>query len=654
MTATHFETKGIDVVDIHPQALPLNQVSILAGFWHDRMAVNREQTLPAIYDKLKSTGRLDAWRRDVPDDQLHRHIFWDSDTAKWIEAAGYALVGHRDEALERQVDEVVNWMAEAQEADGYLNSYFALAHPEGRWKNLRDNHELYCAGHLLEAGIAYQQSTGKTTLLDVMRRYADLIARTFGRGAGQLRGYCGHPEIELALVRLAETSNATRYLELARYFVEERGQTPNYYDLEAEARGENPRDFWARTYRYCQAHQPVRQQTIATGHSVRAAYLYSAMTDLARRYNDVALAETCRTLWDDLTTRQMYIIGGMGPSETHEGFTYAYDLPNETAYGETCSAIALGYFAQRLFELDGKGAYIDVLERAFYNNVLGGVSAEGRHFFQCNPLIAYPYYSPYVRWNGILADRHYRRVDWIDCACCPTNLVRLVASVNGYVYATTADTVYVNLFASSRARLQLNGAAVTLEQYTHYPWEGAVHIEVRASEPTTFTLAVRIPGWCRNHTLTVNGAAVDTPVRDGYARLERRWTPGDVIDLDLAMPIERMVAHPEIRQDAGQVALQRGPIVYCAEEVDNGARLANLVLPATASLTAERDPGLFGGLGVITGEALRVEPAAWPGGIYQPEGAAMLTSRPQPFKAIPYAFWANRAPGEMRVWLRAA
>ncbi len=501
---------------IHPQALPLDQVQVLAGFWHDRMTVNREQTLPAVYDKLKSTGRLACWRRDVADEDLHRHIFWDSDTAKWIEAAGYALVGRRDEALERQIDEVVGWMVDAQGDDGYLNSYFLMARPEGRWTNLRDNHELYCAGHLMEAAIAYHQATGKRTLLDALTRYADYIGATFGTGPGQKRGYCGHPEIELALVRLAEATGASRYLDLASYFVDERGRTPNYYDLEAEARGENPRDFWARTYRYCQAHQPVRDQTVATGHSVRAAYLYSAMVDLARRTRDDGLADACRALWEDLTTRQMYLIGGMGPSDTHEGFTFAYDLPNETAYGETCSAIALAYFAQRMFELDGKGATIDVLERAFYNNIIAGVSAEGRHFFQCNPLTAYPYYSPYVRWNGILADRHYRRVDWIDCACCPTNLVRLVASVNGYLYAATADTVYVNLFASSRARLRVGGAAVTLEQLTDYPWEGAVHLEVRASDPVAFTLAVRVP------RLQADGQR-----RGGRRRPGRRLRPAD-------------------------------------------------------------------------------------------------------------------------------
>jgi len=637
----------------HPQALPLDQVRFSAGFWRDRQAVNRAHTLPAIYHQLKATGRLAAWRRDLPDEHVHRHIFWDSDTAKWIEAVGYALAAGRDAALEQPVDEVVDWMLQTQAPDGYLNSYFALVKPAARWTNLRDNHELYCAGHLMEAAIAYQQATGKGALLAALGRYADHIADTFGPAAGQRRGYCGHPEIELALVRLAEATGSPRYLDLARFFVDERGRLPHYYDLEAEARGENPRDFWAQTYRYCQAHAPVREQTVATGHAVRAAYLYSAMADLARLTGEAALAEACRRLWQDLTTRQLYVTGGIGPSDTHEGFTFAYDLPTETAYSETCAAIAVVYLAQRMFQLEPSAAPIDVLERALYNTVLAGVSADGRQFFQANPLTAYPYYSPYGRWNGIQAERHYRRVDWLECACCPPNLARLVASVGGYVYAVTADTVYANLYASSEARLQVGGVAITLGQRTDYPWSGAIQLEVRAAASAAFTLALRVPGWCRAFKLAVNGAAVEAALVDGYARLHRTWAAGDVVELDLAMPVERVAAHPEIRQAAGQVALQRGPIVYCAEEVDNGPRLANLVLPASAALTAGYDPHLAGGLGTITGEALRVEPATWPEGLYQVVVSAAPAAQPQPFRAIPYAFWANRAPGEMRVWLRS-
>ncbi|MBL8095233.1 MAG: glycoside hydrolase family 127 protein [Anaerolineales bacterium] len=637
-----------------PRALQLSQVEILPGFWHDRLTTNRERTLPAVHAKLKATGRLDAWRREVPNDQLQRHIFWDSDTAKWIEAVGYTLTAGRDATLEAQVDEVIDWMSQIQESDGYLNSYFSIVEPDARWTNLRDRHELYCAGHLMEAAVAYSRATGKRALLDLLCRYTDHIAATFGPGPGQRRGYCGHPEVELALIKLAEATDSPHYLDLARFFVDERGRAPHYFDLEAQARGEDPRGFWAKTYHYCQAHVPVRDQKIATGHSVRAAYLYTAMAALARLTGDAALADSCRAIWTDLTAHQMYITGGVGPAHANEGFTFAYDLPNETAYGETCASIALVLWAQQMFELDGQGAYIDVLERALYNNVLAGVSAEGDHFFYANPLASYPHISPYAHWSGIHTDRHYRRSDWFGCACCPPNVARLLASVGQYLYAATDDTLFANLYGASRVHTTLGGSDVVLEQRTDYPWAGAVQLELRSAAPAAFQLALRVPGWCRRFTLAVNGAAVDAPVVAGYVRVTRTWSPGDVVTLDLAMPIERMRAHPEVRQDAHQIALQRGPVVYCVEEVDNGPRLANLALPAEAALAAGRDPGLFGGLGVITGEALRVEPAAWPGGLYQAESTLTSEARPQPFRAIPYAFWANRAPGEMRVWLAAA
>lgn len=637
-----------------PRALSLDKVTLTEGFWNERMRVNRERTLPAVYHQMKTTGRLDAWRRDMPDEQLHRHIFWDSDTGKWIEAVGHTLAGGRDAELERQVDEVIDWIVKAQEPDGYLNSFFTNVEPEARWTNLRDRHELYCAGHLIEGAVAYFKATGKRALLDAVSRYADHIAATFGTGAGQRRGYCGHPELELALVKLAETTGERCYLDLARYFVDERGRSPHYFDLEAVARGEDPRNFWAKTYHYCQAHVPVREQKTATGHSVRAAYLYTAMADLGRLTGDAALADSCRSIWEDLTNHQMYITGGVGPAHTNEGFTFAYDLPNETAYGETCAAIALVFWAQRMFELIGHGAYVDVLERALYNGVLAGVSAEGNQFFYANPLASYPYVSPYAHWSGIHTDKHYRRSDWFGCACCPPNLARVVASVGHYLYAASDDAVFVNLYASSSASLELSGVPVMLEQRTAYPWDGGVRIEVKALQPATFTLALRIPGWCRDFQLALNGATVDAHPVDGYVRLKNTWAPGDVIDLNLRMPVERMLAHPDVRQDAGLVALQRGPVVYCAEEADNGARLANLVLEDAAVLTPRVDETLFGGIGTITGEVARVEPGEWPGGLYQPASSVIRTAGPQSFTAIPYAFWANREPGEMRVWLRAA
>jgi DUF1680 family protein len=582
------------------------------------------------------------------------HIFWDSDTAKWIEAVGYSVATHPNPEFERQVDEVVALIEQAQLPDGYANSHFINVEPQNRWKNLRDQHELYCAGHLIEAAVVYSQTTGKPQLLDALRRYADHIDRTFGHEDDKKRGYPGHPELELALVRLYRATGEPRYLNLSKYFVEERGQQPHYYDLEAVARGEDPRAFWAKTYHYCQAHEPIRQQQHVTGHSVRACYLFAAVTDLALETDDAELFEVARRLWDDVTGTQMYVTGGVGSIHTIEGFNQPYDLPNETAYSETCSSISLIYWAQRMFVLDPDSSYIDALERALYNCVLSGVSYAGTLFFQANPLAAYPHVSPYDRLDSLAATTHHRRVEWFEVSCCPPNLVRLVASVGEYFYATTADRLYVQLYNASNAQIEIGGSAVQIEQRTEYPWDGAVSLTLNPTQPTRFELALRIPRWCRNFRLEVNGAAANVMPERGYAVIAREWQPGDMVTLILEMPVERIVPHPHLRHDAGCVALQRGPIVYCLEEVDNGAELANVTLPRDVRIAYQFDSDLFGGVGTITGEAVRVEAAAWGNDLYQPQSTQQDRHTPFTFKAIPYFLWANRDPGEMRVWIREA
>ncbi|MHB1354420.1 MAG: glycoside hydrolase family 127 protein [Anaerolineae bacterium] len=636
-----------------PLSKPLLQnVEITSGFWGERQAANRERTIPAIYHQMKDTGHLDAWRLDWQPGQPKPHIFWDSDTGKWIEAAGYSLATHPDPDLERQVDALVDLIAAAQQPDGYLNVFFTVCEPHNRWRNLRDWHELYDAGHLIEGAVAYAQATGKRKLLEVLCRYTDLIDRTFGPKEGQKRGYCGHPEVELALVKLYHATGERRYLDLAAYFVDERGQQPNYFDVEARERGDDPAKFWAKTYRYCQADVPVREQTQATGHSVRACYLYSGMADIATETGDADLLAACRSIWDDLTEHQMYITGGLGPAHANEGFTFAYDLPNETAYAETCASIALVLWAHRMVHLDPDGRYIDVMERALYNGILSGVSFRGDTFFYANPLAAYPYVNPVEHWSGINSAHDYRREAWFGCACCPPNLARLVASIGNYFYSTTSDTLYVHLYNHNRASFTFSGNTVHIEHHTDYPWSGDIRLTIETDQPTQFDLALRIPGWCREHRVTVNGTPVTATPTRGYLHLERTWVGGDEVTLTLAMPVERMLANPHVRHDAGLIALQRGPVVYCLEETDNGAELANLAIPRGVELTAGVDAGLFGGVGVITGQALRIQPTAWPGGLYQPESVAAPVGVPVTFKAIPYCFWANRQPGEMRVWLR--
>lgn len=643
-----------------PKPLYLDRVTIHGGLWGERQATNRSRTIPAIYDQLQKTGRIDAWRMDPNRERPKKRsvitMFFDSDTGKWLEAVGYSLHTHPDPALEKQADEVISLIEKAQKPDGYLNTYFGNFEPENRWRNLRDWHEMYNIGHLIEGAVAYTRATGKRTILDVLARSADHIDSLFGPDDGKKRGYPGHPELEMALVTLYRETGDEKYLNLSKYFVDERGRDPKYFDMEARERGEDPADFWAQTYKYCQAHKPVREQTEATGHAVRACYLYAGIADVASETGDAELVEVSRRLWDDLTSHQMYVTGGLGPAHSNEGFTFAYDLPNETAYAETCAAIALAFWAHRMFHIDPHGRYIDVMERALYNCVLSGVSYSGDQFFYANPLTSYPYVNPHEHFSGITSDKHYHRQDWFFCPCCPPNLARIVASIGGYFYSVADERLYVHLYNDNSARFELGGQSVQIAQQTNYPWDGAVNLTVNIENPARFELALRIPGWCRSFKLEVNGEAQSITPQDGYAVIARQWQDGDRVTLMLDMPVERLMPHPEIRHDAGQIALQRGPVVYCLEEVDNGAKLANVVIPPGGKLAAHFDANLLGGVTVITGDAVRVEPSteSWGGDLYRPQPLVNTTRSPFQFVAIPYYLWANRAPGEMRVWIREA
>ena len=637
--------------------VPLKQVSIEKGFWAERQRVNRERTIPAIYEKLEETGRIKAWSgvrtHEIPRERSVVHMFWDSDSGKWLEAVAYSLATHPDPELKSVADELIDAIEGAQQDDGYLNTYFPLLDPAGKWSNLRDWHELYNAGHLIEGAVAYFQATGERKMLEVLSRLADCIDATFGAEEGKQRGYPGHPEIELALVKLYRETGEERYLELAQYFVDERGQEPHYFDLEAAKRGESREDFWAQTYRYCQAHAPLREQTEANGHAVRACYLYAGVADIALETGDEELLTLSRRLWDDLTQRQMYVHGGVGPSHSNEGFTFAYDMPTETAYAETCAAIALAFWAQRMFHLDPDSRYIDIMERAIYNGSLSGLSFDGAGFFYANPLAAYPGVNPMGRWSGILDSGHFRRVDWFFCPCCPPNISRLIASIGEYSYSQQGNRIFVQLYHENLLTLDVDGQRLCLEQVTAYPWDGAITFQVRSEQPVTFELALRIPEWCGEFAVALNGVRQAVSVENGYALIAREWVEGDTIELDLAMPVERVLPHREIRQVAGQVALQRGPLIYCLEEADNGPRLANVCIPASAELEAVFDEDLFGGVSVIEGEALRIELPPDSPDLYRIQSRERVEDTAFRFRAIPYYLWANRDPGEMRVWLRS-
>ncbi|MBZ0287781.1 MAG: glycoside hydrolase family 127 protein, partial [Anaerolineae bacterium] len=353
-----------------------------------------------------------------------------------------------------------------------------------------------------------------------------------------------------------------KYLNLSKFFVDERGQQPHFFDQETVERGDDPRNFWAKTYRYCQAHVPIREQNTAVGHSVRAAYLWSGVADIAIETGDHSLENSTRSVWNDLTQHQMYVTGGLGPAHTNEGFTFAYDLPNETAYAETCASIALVFWAQRMFHLEPDSRYIDVMERALYNGVISGVSFAGEHFFYANPLSSFPNVNPFDRFSGIVGDQYYQRSEWFDCACCPPNLARMVASAGSYFYSVTPDTIYAHLYNQNRASFEVGGSQVQLEQQTSYPWDGEIQIKLQLDRPASFDLALRIPGWCGDFAVSLNGSTVNVAPRNGYVHINRQWQSGDSVTLSLAMPVERVAPHPEIRQDAGCIALQRGPVVY--------------------------------------------------------------------------------------------
>jgi uncharacterized protein len=618
-------------------------VAIDDTFWAPRLRTNRDRTVQHIYDQLRRVGSIDAfragWRWPEKATEVNGRwqgsttMFWDSDVGKWLEAAAHVLATDPDPDLDALLDQVIARIGEAQQSDGYLNTWFTFVKPQDRWRNLRDWHELYCAGHLIEAGVAHWEATGKRSLLDIVTRYADLIQHVFGLEPDQKPGYCGHPEIELALVRLAQATGERRYLELSRYFVDQRGQSPHYFDREARERGEETSDFWAATYEYNQAHAPVRDQHEVVGHAVRAVYLYSAMVDLAGIYDDAALWATAQRLWEHLTTTRMYVTGGIGTSRSNEGFTSDYDLPNESAYAETCASIGLIFWAQRMLRVACDRRYADIMELALYNGVLSSVSLDGTLFFYENPLTS--------------RGTHHRQ-PWFGCPCCPPNLARLLASLGQYVYAHSDDEIVVHLFVGGSATFEIGGAPVTLHQTTNYPWDGKVTLRVEPSHPATFAVRIRIPGWCQDATATVNGEAVSTSDLDGgYLRVERTWQSGDTIALELPMPIETVYAHPDIQSDLGQVALRRGPLVYCLEQTDHADPLHRVVLGDAGGFTTRYEPDLLGGVLTISGEAHALDATSWQE-LYRTVPPKL---EPCTIRAVPYYAWDNRAAGAMRVWL---
>ncbi len=615
------------------------------GFWRERLETVLTRTIPSQYDQLERNGILESLKVPTPPPPLRipasnhgmsMQVFWDSDVGKWIEAASYALSHRRDPAIEAQIEEITDRLQHAQLPDGYLNCWYIGREIDKRWTNLRDRHELYCAGHMIEGAVAYFQATGRRRLLDILCRYVDHIADTFGPGSNQKHGYCGHPEIELALFKLYRATENRAYLDLAAYFIDERGnQPPHYFDVEAIARGDDPKNYWFKTHEYSQSHKPVREQDKAVGHAVRALYLYSAMADMAAELGDASLKKACEAVWRDVTTKRMYITGGVGPSASNEGFTKDYDLPNDTAYAETCASVALILWAQRMLNIDCDGAYADILELALYNGALSGLSRDGEKYFYQNPLES---------------DGSHTRWEWHPCPCCTMNVSRLVASVGGYFYSTGEGELAVHLYGTNSAEAMVDGRKVKIGQRADYPWSGKATITIEPAEPAEFALKLRIPGWARSHNIAVNGEALtDAPTSRGYAEIRRQWRAGDVIEIDLPMPAERLYANPNVKSDIGRVSLRRGPLIYCVEEVDNpSASVPMLRLPKTARPSPETRPDLFDGIVTIVADAEEIQAGETDSALYQ---ALPFERKSARLTAIPYYLWNNRGANRMSVWL---
>jgi len=617
--------------------VPFTQVKIADDFWSPRLKTNREQSLPHNFEWCEKTGRISNFDKAAKKEGKFQGIFFnDSDLYKVLEGASYSLSTHPDPALDKQVDETIARIAAAQQGDGYLNTYYTLVEPDKRWSNLPVRHELYCAGHMFEAAVAHFRATGKRTFLDVACRYADYIDTIFGP-APKRNGVPGHEEIELALVKLYQVTGNEKYFKLAKFFVDMRGRPEGrmrWDDKEKKLVPSNKTDG-----PYNQDHLPIVEQDEPVGHAVRAMYIYSGATDVAASTGEKGYIDALGRLFANTVLRKMYVTGAIGSTSHGEAFGKNYELPNQTAYCETCASIGMALWNYRMNLLHGDARYADVVERVVYNGFLAGVHMEGKLFFYVNPLAS--------RGN------HHRQ-PFFDCACCPTNVVRFLPSLSGYFYAVNDAGVSVNLYAASTAQVDLKAGKVRLAQQTRYPWEGAVAISVEPQKEAAFEIRLRIPQWAmgdstaedlyqfkqppgKDVTLKVNSQAQALNMQKGYAVISRTWKSGDKIELDLPMSVRRVYAHPSVEADVGRVALQRGPIVYCVEAVDNGPSLKHVYLPAGAELTAEHRGDLLGGLTVIKAAGMK----------------RTLDGEDQKVDllAVPYYAWDHRQAGEMMVWL---
>jgi len=633
------------------QAVPFTQVHLSDNFWLPRIKVNELVTIPASFERCEKTGRVKNFEMAASHSGKFCTIypFDDTDIYKTLEGASYSLSLFPDAKLEAYMDSLIAIVAKAQEPDGYLYTARTIdpTHPQAwagvkRWVNERKlSHELYNAGHLYEAAAAHYMATGKKNLLNIALKNADLVCSVFGPIPDQQHTAPGHEVVEMGLVKLYRITGKKEYLNTAKYFIEERGRDVSY--------DSTSKDEW-KNGSYWQDNIPVTEQTEAEGHAVRAGYLYSAMADVAALTGDEKLLSAVDTIWDNVVGKKMYVQGGVGAIGDGERFGDNYELPNATAYNETCAAIAQVFWNERMFLLHGDSKYIDVLEKTLYNGFISGVGLDGKSFFYTNAM--------QVKNSFNHPDMEATRSGWFPCSCCPTNVVRLMPSIPGYVYAQQNDKLYANLFIAGTTALKINGKEVSIIQQNNYPWDGDLKFIIKPKSAFDFSMLIRIPGWARNEAMpsdlysfynnsdqktiiTINGKEVNCPIENGYAILNRKWKKNDMIEVRLPMEVKKVVANNNVKSDVGRVALQRGPIMYCAEWVDNNGKAANIVMPVNTQLQASFNPDLLNGIEVLK--------ATVPAVVIEDNGEAIKTQN-QNFMAIPYYAWANRGKGEMMMW----
>ena len=578
-------------------------------------------------------------------------VFQDTDAYKWLEAAAYCIQIGKGESLRPNADELVELIERAQQSDGYLNTFFTIADPKHRWKNLAEGHELYCAGHLIEAAVAYYHATGTDRLLEVAKRFADLIGNVFGSEAGKCKGYPGHQEIELALVKLYRVTHESRYLELAKHFLSERGKQPNYLIAEMETTKDFRLfpEFSHYDAEYAQTHLPPVEQTTAEGHAVRAVYMYSAMADIAKECDDEKMKQACKTLWENITTKRMYITGGIGSSGLLERFTVDYDLPNDRMYCESCASIGLMMFGQRMNLLTRDASYYDAVERALCNTVLAGISVKGDRYFYVNPLEVWP-----DNCKSSTSMSHVKpvRQEWFSCACCPPNIARTLASVGQYIYSEDEKSIYINQFISSKMQTSVAGMDVAIDLDSSYMQDGCVRITVGSSSAHPFTVRVRIPSFLKKPVFLLEDTEISPVIENGYAVLAVSRAGEQTFTIRGVVEPEFFAANDQVRADIGKLALMFGPYVYCLEEADNGKNLANIFIQPNAEIEIKPPvpdlPGTLPTLG-LSGERL-IRTTDQQNALY---ASPKFEKTKAQLPAIPYCLWCNREPGEMLIWMKA-